>query len=80
MCIDKKIERCITEKVILYAIRRFIKSHHYSPTFREIMEECDLHSTHTIYRYLRRMKVKGLIDYSPKIPRSIRIISQEKNA
>lgn len=80
MCIDKNIERRINEKVILYAIKRFINTYHYSPTFREIMKDCDLYSTHTISRYLQQMKLKGLIDYSPKIPRSIRVISKEENA
>jgi len=74
MCEGKEYNQSITEKTVLYAIKQFVERHGYPPTFREITAICEFHSTSTTSRYLNILKSKGIIDYTPKIPRSIRVI------
>ncbi|WP_369127037.1 LexA family protein [Bacillus weihaiensis] len=73
MCEGKEYKQCISEQIVLYAIKKFINHYGYPPTFRELTHICDFHSTSTTSRYLNTLKSKGIIDYTPKIPRSIRI-------
>ncbi|MEE6134598.1 LexA family protein [Priestia sp. GS2] len=74
MCEGKEYKQCIAEQTVLYAIKKFVSKHGYPPTFRELTTICEFHSTSTTSRYLNILKAKGIIDYTSKIPRSIRII------
>ncbi|MFT4415589.1 LexA family protein [Fredinandcohnia humi] len=63
-----------TEQEILEQIDKYIKKRNLSPSIRELSKLCkSVNSTSTIKAYLDRMKEKGLIDYEPRTPRSIRI-------
>ena len=54
-------------------IDNFIREYHYSPTVREICEGVGLKSTSSVVEHLIHLKSKGIIDYQPESPRTIRI-------
>lgn len=74
MCEGKEHKQSVNEQTVIYAINKFVQKHGYPPTFRELTEICEFHSTSTTSRYLNILKSKGIIDYTPKIPRSIRFL------
>ena len=46
---------------ILKALKKFIASHGYPPTVREIGKAVDLRSTATVHGYLAALELKGYI-------------------
>ncbi|MFQ6391318.1 LexA family protein [Priestia aryabhattai] len=74
MCEGKVFNQSVNEQTVIYALNKYIKLKGYPPTFRELTEICEFHSTSTTSRYLNILKSKGIIDYTPKIPRSIRFL------
>lgn len=70
-----------TELEILTQIEKYISKHDYSPSIRELKRLCrSVNSTSTIKSYLDRMKAKGLIDFEPKTPRTIKLINKGNTA
>ncbi|MCM3024772.1 helix-turn-helix domain-containing protein [Heyndrickxia ginsengihumi] len=64
------------EKDILNFIQSYRESHAYAPSMMEICRKCGLRSTNTVYAYLQKLKNKGLIDWQPKVSRTIRIVKR----
>ena len=52
-------------------ITEFIAEHGYSPSFREIMKGCYFGSVSTVAGYVDRLIKKGVIEYTPRTPRTI---------
>ncbi len=61
------------QRQILDFITDFIKKHNYSPSFREIGEYFKLSSPATIHAHIHTLKNRGVIEFSPNIPRSIEL-------
>lgn len=59
------------QKEILEYIEDYIAKHHYSPSYREIMENFAYRSTGTVYKLLEILKRKGAITAEKKSRRSI---------
>lgn len=63
-----------TEQEILEQIEKYIVKNNHSPSLRELSRLCrSVNSTSTIKAYLDRMKNRGILDYEPKTPRSIKV-------
>lgn len=52
-------------------ITNFIQEHGYSPTFREIAKGCYFGSLATVAGYIDRLVKKGVLDYTPRSPRTL---------
>ena len=49
----------------------FIEEHGYSPSFREIAKGCYFGSISTVAGYIDRLVKKGVLDYTPRTPRTL---------
>lgn len=62
------------------AVRTFILSYvernGFSPTVRDITRECGFKSTSTVHQLLYRMKSKGMVDWTPGMARTLRLIEE----
>lgn len=56
---------------ILDFIQQFMREHHYSPSYREIMEHFAFSSPGTVYKHLRTLQQKGAITTEKNSHRSI---------
>lgn len=62
-------EKC---QAVLLVIAEHRKHHHaYGPTVEEIREAAGISTTSLVSGYLKRLKAKGLVEYSPRVPRSV---------
>lgn len=66
----------MTEKqeYIYNIIKEFINENGYAPTVREIGKLAGLNSPATVFQHLKKLKVKGYIDYIEEKSRTIRIL------
>lgn len=64
----KRDIRC--EKMYQF-IARFIDTHGYSPSIRDIGSGCNIQSTSTVHAYLKRLETEGKINYSSGKRRAI---------
>lgn len=71
LTLEEKMQR--REKEIFEIIKEYWAKHKHSPTNREIVRKSNINSTSTVMRYLYRLKEKGLIDWHPKMPRTLHI-------
>lgn len=58
------------------AIKTFIQTYGYAPTYRELCKLTGIGSTCTIYAHLRRLRNTGLITFEEGKPRTIRIVME----
>lgn len=58
---------------IIDYLNDFIQTHHYSPSFREIMQHFGFTSPGTVYRYVNILKRKGFISTEKRCSRSISV-------
>lgn len=56
---------------ILQFIQNFIDQHHYSPSYREIMEHFSFSSPGSVYKYIQILKRKGFISNEKQCSRSL---------
>ena len=61
---------------ILQYVEKFIAEHHYSPSYRELMEEFNFRSPGTIFKYIQTLKRKGVLNGDPQASRSILPVKQ----
>ena len=54
-------------------IHDFIESKGYGPSYKEIMEGCNISSKSMVSRYIDTLVEEGAIEHTPGIARSIRI-------
>ena len=57
-------------KVMDY-IRKFSEENGYTPSVREIGQECQIKSTATVYSYLQKLQEKGFLNKSTNKKRSV---------
>lgn len=62
------------QKKVLEAIKKFIASHGYAPTIRELCEEVNLSSTATIYVHLNNLEKKGVLKKESSKNRTIELL------
>ncbi len=55
-------------------IQQFVRQNIYGPTYAEIMAACGIKSKNTVSYYVRRFAAKGLLTYTFRYPRSIRLV------
>jgi repressor LexA len=67
-----------TQCRVLTYVHRYITAHPWPPTLREIKDALKLPSTDTVHKTLRRLKEKGLVTWTPRQSRSLRIIYNRK--
>lgn len=65
---------------ILQFIQRFIDQHHYSPSYREIMEHFELTSPGSVYKHIRTLQRKGVLAADKHSHRSLMPIQSPKPA
>jgi repressor LexA len=58
---------------IMDYIRRFTDENGYTPSVREIAQECDIKSTATVHSYLARLQDKGFLNKTINKKRSVTI-------
>ncbi len=56
---------------ILQFIQRFIVQHHYSPSYREIMQHFDFTSPGSVYKFIQTLKRKGVLTTEKHSHRSL---------
>lgn len=61
------------EEEILLIIKDYYSKKRYSPTVREIAKKSQVSSTSTVLRYLNRLQEKGKISGETKMPRTIKV-------
>ena len=61
------------EQKMLDYISQYLRSQGYAPTYEEIKQGLGLRSKSWVSRHLKRLEVKGHLERTPKVPRSIRI-------
>lgn len=70
----------ITKKqnLVLDYIKKFIASHGYSPTVREIQQGLGLKSPSTVHEHLKALELKGIIITNPKKSRTIELLVENE--
>ena len=63
-----------TDKEIIEVIRDYIIKHHFAPAYTDIMNQTGHLSKATLFRRLKNMKKKGMIDYLEGQPRTITVV------
>lgn len=56
----------IKQKAVYDAIIRYSEQHGHPPSFRELVEELGYRSTGSIYRLVKSLKAKGILEQSPR--------------
>lgn len=62
------------QKEALEVIDQYIIKHNYSPAYRDIATMLGLKSSSTVSNILYKLREKGYIDWTPKQPRTIRLL------
>jgi repressor LexA len=72
--------RALTRKQgeILEVIRRFIETEQYAPTCRELMDRLGMRTTSHVHYHLRKLREAGLITWTPRRARSIRVVESRQ--
>jgi len=65
------------QREILDAIERFTSEHGYSPSVRDIGAAVGLASSATVHNHLKRLKMKGLIDWDFAKPRTVGLTARK---
>jgi repressor LexA len=65
------------QQEILGFIQEFIRTHRYSPSYREIMRQFGFTSLGSVYKHLQVLKRKGLVTAEKKCSRSIKPLEEE---
>ncbi|MCM3599024.1 transcriptional regulator [Metabacillus idriensis] len=65
---------------VLNALYEFIKKEGLPPSYRDLMKIVNLKSSSTIKGHLDRLKEKGFITWEPGLPRTLKIVRQNKTA
>jgi SOS-response transcriptional repressor LexA len=66
-----------TSERIVEAIIDLTNEYGYPPTIREISQRVGLSSSSTTKSHIDRLKRKGIVDYEPTKPRTIRVLKKE---
>jgi repressor LexA len=66
------------QREILEFIQRYIEQHHYSPSYRDIMQHFDLASPGSVYKYIRTLQRKGALTADKYSHRSLMPIENPK--
>ena len=64
------------QSAIVDFIREYISKHHYSPSYREIMRHFGFSSVGSVYKHIKTLKRKGVLDNEEQCGRSI-MLSEE---
>lgn len=67
------------EEQALAFIVAFIKANQYPPSVRELQTELGLASTQPAHLLLTRLRDKGVIEWQPSQPRTIRMVLPDPN-
>jgi repressor LexA len=59
------------QQEILHFIQRFIEQHHYSPSYREIMQHFDFTSPGSVYKHIHTLMRKGVLTAEKQSHRSL---------
>ena len=58
---------------VLKFVGEYIEEHGYGPSYKEIMEACEISSTSMVARYVDQLVDEGALQRAPGIARSIRL-------
>jgi repressor LexA len=67
------------QREILQFIQNFIDLHHYSPSYREIMDHFDLNSPGSVYKHIRTLQRKGVLIADKHCHRSLLPVQQSQS-
>ncbi|MGE6379524.1 heme-binding protein [Peribacillus muralis] len=62
------------EEKVLLEIKKYISKHGYSPSVRDLKRLAGIPSTSTTFQYMKRLQLKGLIDWDPYKVRSLKVL------
>src|SRR5215210_9098908 len=65
------------QREIFDFISRYLSSHGYPPTVREIGKAVGLHSSSTVHAHLSKLESLGLLRRDPTKPRAIEVMVQK---
>lgn len=65
------------EQVLIF-ITKYLDSHGYGPTVRDIMDNFGIGSPNGAMYHLHRLKAKGRINWTPNLSRSIQIVGRKR--
>ena len=68
------------QHAILQFIQRYITQHHFSPSYREIMDHFQLTSTGSVYQYLRSLQQKGFLTIDKQLHRGLQLTQIQESA
>lgn len=66
-----------TDDAIVEYIRRFRRERGYSPSIREICRRFGYESPGTVATRLRRLRAEGVVEYVDRMPRTLRVVSED---
>ncbi len=66
------------QREVLDFIRKYIKTHGYSPTLREIARELGIKTPRGVKTHIKALQKKGYLTFTPYKARSISLLSGEK--
>lgn len=65
-----------TDEQILAFVREYTSKNGYPPTMREIGNAVGITAASSVQYRLRRLKMKGLVQYDHKKPRTLRVVER----
>lgn len=75
--VDSRVQLRKLEKKILNFIHNYQTNQKLSPSYIEIQKNCDIKSSSNLQRYLKNLKEKLFIDFTPGSARDITILRKE---
>lgn len=66
------------QQEIVQYVSEFIKTHRYSPSYREIMQHFGYNSLGTVYKHLQVLKRKGLLNAEKQCSRSLMLVAEQE--
>lgn len=73
---SRPINEDLLKELFLY-LKKYIRLHGISPSYKDILENCHFKSKETVFSYLRLLEQRELIQLSPNRQRGIRIVEPE---
>lgn len=68
-------EPLASDRDVLDAIRELTAERGFPPTYGELARQLGYASKESIHRRIHRFREEGLVDFEPRLPRTLRVIS-----
>lgn len=65
------------QREVLDVINKYVEEKGYSPSYQEIAMRMNISSAATIHGFLNILRLKGLVTWEPKMPRTLKVIKEK---